>query len=852
MKKLFILTAIAFIPVYAAAFPFTSAESAGRGGVYSFEYKDILQNPSLAGMNKKYSIDAEYLYSENYSSPFVTLSIPFAWGVWGNSFRYLSGDDKKSMLFSTALSREIYPFFSLGISFDYMKVSEPSKNYFAGGSFGFSYFPAVYFRTSSNFGFIEPQFSASLRTGYVSGDDKKEYDLASYNGVFAFSFYKDSVSKFSLYQKAEYFKTDKTLPLSSGLEYTFKNYFSIRAGLLFEDKFKYSGWSTGAGIDAGIVKGDYAFSKTDQKSHYISLSLNIASVDVNPPMVEMKAVPAFISPNYDGQNDYSVISISVSDRSEIKGWIFQINSDDGKPIKEYRSDDRSFDEKFTFGILFKRIFGSKAVLKIPQNILWDGSDLSGAKLKDGAYSYSFICWDEFDNYSEKKTGYIVIDNQPPSMEISADTYLFSPNGDGKKDNVVIAQKVSGDNADIWKGSIHDSLGNEIRSFSWNTSTVPLILKWDGKNQNGADVPEGLYSYRLRASDLSGNSAVKEIKEITLTRGYETADITSSIRYFSYNSGVPVLFSTSLSKTAGLKKWKISILSDGDKVIRTFEGVNSLPGGVEWDGLDSLGKKIADGKYFYIFSSEFDSGNTPASFKKEIIIDSSAPKISVKCEPLPFSPDGDGENDVLKIILSAEEFSGVAEWSVSIYNPTGIIFKKFSGKENVPSEIIWDGRGVSGELVESADDYSAIFTAIDNAGNIVSSKPVKIPVDILVIVTERGLKIKISSIEFAFGSDKLNQKGWQILSRVSDILKKYSLYSVVIEGHTDDVGDDNFNLKLSEMRAKVVYDYLISEGISQERLSFRGMGETMPYLPNKDEEARRKNRRVEFLLEKKRE
>jgi len=204
------------------------------------------------------------------------------------------------------------------------------------------------------------------------------------------------------------------------------------------------------------------------------------------------------------------------------------------------------------------------------------------------------------------------------------------------------------------------------------------------------------------------------------------------------------------------------------------------------------------------------------------------------------------------MLSADEFSGVAEWSVSIYNPTGIMFKKFSGKENVPSEIIWDGRGASGELVESADDYSAVFTAVDNAGNIVSSKPLKIPVDILVVVTERGLKIKISSIEFAFGSDKLNQKGWQILSRVSDILKKYSLYSVVIEGHTDDVGDDNFNLKLSEMRAKVVYDYLISEGVSQERLSFRGMGETMPYLPNKDEEARRKNRRVEFLLEKKRE
>ena len=58
-------------------------------------------------------------------------------------------------------------------------------------------------------------------------DDKKYYDLTSYNGVFAFSFYKDTVSKFSLYEKAEYLKSDKTIPLSSGLEYTFKNYFSV-------------------------------------------------------------------------------------------------------------------------------------------------------------------------------------------------------------------------------------------------------------------------------------------------------------------------------------------------------------------------------------------------------------------------------------------------------------------------------------------------------------------------------------------------------------------------------------------------------------------------------------------------
>ena len=73
------------------------------------------------------------------------------------------------------------------------------------------------------------------------------------------------------------------------------------------------------------------------------------------------------------------------------------------------------------------------------------------------------------------------------------------------------------------------------------------------------------------------------------------------------------------------------------------------------------------------------------------------------------------------------------------------------------------------------------------------------------------------------------------------------YDVLIEGHTDDIGKEEYNLDLSERRARSVHDYLVSRGIRIDRLKYVGMGETVPLYPNDSDENRRRNRRVEFML-----
>ena len=71
-------------------------------------------------------------------------------------------------------------------------------------------------------------------------------------------------------------------------------------------------------------------------------------------------------------------------------------------------------------------------------------------------------------------------------------------------------------------------------------------------------------------------------------------------------------------------------------------------------------------------------------------------------------------------------------------------------------------------------------------------------------------------------------------------------TALIEGHTDSVGSDAYNLKLSDRRAKSVYDYLTSRGVDPGRLSSIGKGESAPIADNETEEGRQQNRRVMLI------
>jgi outer membrane protein OmpA-like peptidoglycan-associated protein len=105
----------------------------------------------------------------------------------------------------------------------------------------------------------------------------------------------------------------------------------------------------------------------------------------------------------------------------------------------------------------------------------------------------------------------------------------------------------------------------------------------------------------------------------------------------------------------------------------------------------------------------------------------------------------------------------------------------------------------------------------------------------------------SGLQFDFNSAALLPTTKSNLNSLSQTLKKYDDTDIVIEGHTDNVGEAAYNQNLSEKRAGSVEDYLSLQGVSKSRVTKKGYGEQQPLNDNVSEDDRQLNRRVEVAI-----
>jgi len=104
------------------------------------------------------------------------------------------------------------------------------------------------------------------------------------------------------------------------------------------------------------------------------------------------------------------------------------------------------------------------------------------------------------------------------------------------------------------------------------------------------------------------------------------------------------------------------------------------------------------------------------------------------------------------------------------------------------------------------------------------------------------------VQFEYNSAKILEVSHSLLNEVADVIKKTPrIKKIQVEGHASSDGADEYNLKLSDRRAKAVRAYLITQGVSKDALVAKGFGETKPIADNNTEEGREKNRRVEFNI-----
>ena len=163
------------------------------------------------------------------------------------------------------------------------------------------------------------------------------------------------------------------------------------------------------------------------------------------------------------------------------------------------------------------------------------------------------------------------------------------------------------------------------------------------------------------------------------------------------------------------------------------------------------------------------------------------------------------------------------------------------------------------FIVAADGHTALISSIREGGyggydiysfqlkeDDLKPEPVNV-YDYMVENPQPGTVIQLVNIQFEFNSSALTNDSQEGIDMLASFLENHPEINVELAGHTDNVGSDTYNLKLSNERAEVVRQALIDKGIASERLAAKGYGATKPLQPNDTEEHRAMNRRTEMIV-----
>ncbi|MCF6336312.1 MAG: gliding motility-associated C-terminal domain-containing protein, partial [Spirochaetales bacterium] len=223
----------------------------------------------------------------------------------------------------------------------------------------------------------------------------------------------------------------------------------------------------------------YSLSSTDKAGNESDpIILEGIILDLRATPIAVLIDTPVISPDGNGIQDFMTVYLDLAVTEGIVSWEWQIRD--------------------SLETVYWQVTGDS---NIPQEVVFDGTDSDGKPVPEGVYS--FIYKVQYEN-GNKPTALepFTVDVTAPEISVSVNNNIFSPNGDGLKDQVKIRFK---SNEQVsWKGSVIDSLGEELISTSSNLTTSLIV--WDGKKADGEDVPDGNYSVIARFTDSAGNSS----------------------------------------------------------------------------------------------------------------------------------------------------------------------------------------------------------------------------------------------------------------------------------------------------------------------------------------------------------
>jgi len=271
-------------------------------------------------------------------------------------------------------------------------------------------------------------------------------------------------------------------------------------------------------------------------------------------------------------------------------------------------------------------------------------------------------------------------------------------------------------------------------------------------------------------------------------------------------------------------WKTTRLDDTWQNWSAPQNLGATINSDAWDAYFSLDAK---GEYAYMTSSKNSLGGSDIVKIKLAVENKPQPVVLIKGRVLNKST-----NAPIQASIRYEDLSTGKNEGIAISDPV-------AGKYQIALPY-----GKNYGFNASADGFMPVSENIDLSKVSEYKEMIR---DLYLLPIEKGQVVRINNVFFEFAKAELKLESFPELNRLVELMQKNPNMKIELGGHTDNVGSEESNLKLSSDRTLSIQTYLVSKGIVADRIKAKGYGKSSPVVDNDTEEHRALNRRVEFTI-----
>jgi flagellar hook assembly protein FlgD/outer membrane protein OmpA-like peptidoglycan-associated protein len=445
--------------------------------------------------------------------------------------------------------------------------------------------------------------------------------------------------------------------------------------------------------DEGLLLPDgvysYRAASTDRAGNVTEKGFGNIIINTEATPISLLIDASYFSPNGDGILDTITLTPVIPVTFGLESWEIAVTDAEGRVMRRY-----------------------SGVLNAPLPVVFDGYMEGGTRLPEGPCQARLHVMYRNGNRPRAESPVFYVDLQKPAATAWSDLSLFSPNGDGSKDEIVFYQESSLE--EKWTGTIRSADDRAVKTFTW-LGRADANFIWNGTGDSGTLVPDGGYTYQLESTDRAGNTGFSNSVAFTINTEETPVILSADLDAFSPNAdGVKdvIRFTPVVKVTEGIESYALTVrMAGGEAEIYKVQGRSRLESVFVWDGRGQGGQGAADGNYTADIAVYYQNGNRSFSKTGAFELDTRPPEIQAEAGAAVFSPDGDGFNDVLTFtqVSSSEPL-----WEGKILNANGIDVKTFFWK-GAAENFTWDGADLNGNKAPDGL-YSYIISAEDRAGN----------------------------------------------------------------------------------------------------------------------------------------